>query len=143
MKETYHIGQINVGQNFCRIKLFVGQNFRHLRKVSSLLSTFVREFCPFSKFEITLKNSIRYFFRDSLFLYHKNKKNIHIFYFSTIMLNSISLSSINGGFLFLFTFGQITSKQSSSTSSSSESRICGSILFFLVSLPHYPHHPLL
>ena len=151
MKETYHIGQINVGQNFCRIKLFVGQNFRHLRKVSSLLSygissllsTFVRKFCPFSKFEITLKNSIRYFFRDSLFLYHKNKKNIHIFYFSTIMLNSISLSSINGGFLFLFTFGQITSKQSSSTSSSSESRICGSILFFLVSLPHYPHHPLL
>ena len=138
MKETYHIGQINVGQNFCRIKLFVGQNFRHLRKVSSLLSygissllsTFVRKFCPFSKFEITLKNSIRYFFRDSLFLYHKNKKNIHILYFSTIMLNSISLSSINGGFLFLFTFGQITSKQSSSTSSSSESRICGSILFF-------------
>ena len=35
----------------CRTKLLVGQNFRHLRKISSFLSD--EKFCPFSKFEIS------------------------------------------------------------------------------------------
>ena len=34
----YLIGQNNVGQNCRRTKFFVGQNFRHHQKISSLLS---------------------------------------------------------------------------------------------------------
>ena len=47
-KILYLIWQNNVGQNFRRTKFFVGQNFRHHRKISSLLSD--KKFCPTKNF---------------------------------------------------------------------------------------------
>ena len=122
MKETYHIGQ-----NFCRIKLFAGQNFRHLRKVSSLLSygissllsTFVRKFCPFSKFEITLKNSIRYFFRDYSFFTIRIKKT---FTYSTFQQLCSTRSHCPQSTVAFFSFSL-------------------SARSLLNSLPRHPHHP--
>ena len=83
-RACYFLGQNNVGQNYS-----LGKNFVTYEKL--------------------------FYFRYSPFLYHKNnkkrKKNQtnkkHILYFSKIMLNSISLFSVNGGSL--FTFGLIIS----------------------------------
>ena len=52
----YLIEQNNVGQNFRRTKFFVGQNFRHHRKISSLLSD--EKFCPFLIFLVSFKHQL-------------------------------------------------------------------------------------
>ena len=88
MNRSYLIGQNNVGQNF-----------RHLKKMLSLLSD--EKICPFSKFEISSKrlNSFISLEIHPFFTIRITKKP---FYFSTIMFN--------GGFI--FTFGLISSLQS-------------------------------
>ena len=54
-KSTYPIGQKNVGLIFRRTKLFVGQNFRHLQKISSLL--FDERFCQnLNRFKFRIEN---------------------------------------------------------------------------------------
>ena len=86
-------------------KIFVGQSFRHLRKISSLLPN--EKFCPFSKFEISPKKTqFIYFFRDSPFLYHKNNKKSQILLFNNYA--QLDLTVLNQRWFF-FTFGLITS----------------------------------
>ena len=75
----------------------VGQNFRQLRKISSLLSD--AKFCPFSKFEINSeKTQIIYFFRDLPFLYQKNNSNNK----KVLLFNNfaqLDLAALNQGWL--------------------------------------------
>ena len=98
---------------------YVEQTFRHLQKFLQSYQT--KRFAHFRHLKIAQKalNSF-IFFRDLPFLYQKNNssnKITHILYFSTNMLSSISLSSINSGFLFTFTFTSLH-----------------------YSLPQHPHH---
>ena len=96
-----------------------------------------RHFCPtqnfvhFQNLKLTQKRLKSFIFLEIYpFFIKRTTATIKKFYFSTILLNLISLPSIKSGFL--FTFGLITSLWSSSTSSPSESWICSVFLFFFV-----------